>query len=62
VVDVIAFVQVCGSLLLRVGMQIDRFVPVQIPAQLTQVSALETDPIAWDILEKHGSTFLGLGY
>jgi hypothetical protein len=43
-VEVIVFVQVCGSLLLRVGTQIDRFVPVQISLQLTKPFALNTDP------------------
>ena len=42
--EVIFFVQVWGSLLLRVGTQIDNLVLVQISAQLTQVLALETDP------------------
>jgi hypothetical protein len=44
--EVMVFVHVWGSLLLRIGTQIDRFVPVQILAQLTQVLALETDPAA----------------
>ncbi len=42
--EVIVFVQVWGSLLFRVGTQIDNLVLVQILAQLTQVLALETDP------------------
>ena len=44
-VEMIVFVQVWGSLLLRVGTQIDNLVLVQISAQLTQVLALETDPV-----------------
>jgi hypothetical protein len=43
-VEVIVFVHVCGLLLLRVGTQIDRFVPVQILLQLTKLFALNTDP------------------
>ena len=42
--DEIVFVQVLESLLPRVGTQIDKFVPVQISAQLTQVFTLEIDP------------------
>jgi len=42
----IVFVQDLGSLLLRVGTQIDKFVPVQISVQLTQALARETDPAA----------------
>jgi len=44
--EVIVFVQVWGSLLLRVGTQTNNSVPVQISAQLTQVLLLETDPTA----------------
>ena len=44
--DEIVFVHVFGSLLLRVGTQIDKFVPVQMSAQLTQVFAREIDPAA----------------
>jgi len=44
--EVIVFVQVWGSLSLKVGKQIDNLVLVQISAQLTQVLALETDPVA----------------
>ena len=44
--DEIVFVQVLESLLPRAGTQIDKFVPVQISAQLTQVFALEIDPAA----------------
>ena len=44
--DDIVFVQVLESPLPRVGTQIDKFVPVQISAQLTQVFALEIDPAA----------------
>ena len=42
--DEIVFVQVWASLLLKVGMHIDKFVLVQISAQLTQGFALEIDP------------------
>ena len=42
--EVIVFVQGWGSLLPRVGTQIDNLVRVQISAQLTQVLARETDP------------------
>ena len=44
--DEIVFVQVWASLLLKVGTHIDKFVPVQISAQLTQGFALEIDPAA----------------
>ena len=44
--DEIVFVQVLESLLPRAGTQIEKFVPVQISAQLTQVFALEIDPAA----------------
>jgi len=42
----IVFVQDLGSLSLRVGTQIDKFVPVQISVQSTQALACETDPAA----------------
>ena len=44
--DDIVFVQVLEPLLPRVGRQIDKFVPVQISAQLTQVFALDIDSAA----------------
>ena len=44
--DEIVFVQVLASLLPRVGTQIDKFVPVQMSAQLTQGFALKIDPAA----------------
>ena len=44
--DEIVFVQVLESLLPRAGTQMDKFVPVQISAQLIQVFALEIDPAA----------------
>ena len=44
--DEIVFVHVFGSLLPRVGTQIDKVVPVQMSAQLTQVFAVEIDPAA----------------
>ena len=46
VAEVMVFVHVLGSLLPRVGTQIDKFVPVQISAQLTQALVLEIDPAA----------------
>lgn len=60
-------VQVLVSLLPRVGTQIDKFVLVQMLAQLTQGLALETDPAAranlvsilalsWDVSPYYGDT------